>query len=154
MDTNFKNTGSSIDDPMRVITASRKWHYLMNPSWGGHSHAINEPSPVIVARQDKAPLYVIGAEFGNYGIAVFKTDNETMVKIKEFMALYGIIDIKMRMLKIPELLKIQGFPDNYILKGSQADQKKFIGNAVVPVIAKAITMANAEILKEVNKVAV
>lgn len=46
------------------------------------------------------------------------------------MSLYGIVDIKMRMLKIVELLRIMGFPDNYILIGTQADQKKFIGNAV------------------------
>ena len=48
------------------------------------------------------------------------------VKIKEFMALYGIVDIKMRMLNIHELKRIMGFPDNYVLVGTQADQKKFI----------------------------
>ena len=44
--------------------------------------------------------------------------------------MYGIIDIKMRMLKIIELLLIMGFPADYELIGTQADQKKFIGNAV------------------------
>jgi DNA (cytosine-5)-methyltransferase 1 len=52
------------------------------------------------------------------------------VKIRQFMAAYGIIDIKMRMLKIPELLRIQGFGEGYKLKGNQSDQKRFIGNAV------------------------
>ena len=28
--------------------------------------------------------------------------------------------------------RIQGFPEDYILKGNQADQKKFIGNSVQP----------------------
>ena len=46
------------------------------------------------------------------------------------MAEYGIIDIKMRMLKIGELKRIMGFPDTYILIGTQAEQKKYIGNAV------------------------
>lgn len=46
------------------------------------------------------------------------------------MAAYGIIDIKMRMLKIIELKRIMGFPEDYILVGTQAEQKKFIGNAV------------------------
>jgi DNA (cytosine-5)-methyltransferase 1 len=59
-----------------------------------------------------------------------------MKKIKEFMADNGIVDIKMRMLNIPELKRIQGFPEKYILKGTQTDQKKFIGNAVVPVVPK------------------
>ena len=53
------------------------------------------------------------------------------------MIIYGIVDIKMRMLKVPELLKIQGFPDNYKLIGTQADQKKFIGNSVVPHVVTA-----------------
>jgi len=53
------------------------------------------------------------------------------------MALYGIVDIKMRMLKIPELNKIMGFPEDYVLVGTQADQKKFIGNAVEVTIARA-----------------
>lgn len=51
-------------------------------------------------------------------------------KIKEFMAIYRIIDIKMRMLKVSELKKIMGFPEDYILVGTQSEQKKFIGNAV------------------------
>lgn len=37
------------------------------------------------------------------------------VKIKEFMALYNIIDITMRMLKIDELKLIMGFPKDYEL---------------------------------------
>ena len=53
-----------------------------------------------------------------------------MRKIKEFMAAFGIIDIKMRMLKVIELKRIMGFPENYVLIGTQAEQKKFIGNAV------------------------
>ena len=53
----------------------------------------------------------------------------------------------MRMLKISELLKIQGFPSNYILKGTKNEQKKFIGNAVVPIMAKAIANANHNALR-------
>ena len=64
-----------------------------------------------------------------------------MVKIKEFMALYGIIDIKMRMLKIQELKRIMGFPDNYILIGTQAEQKKYIGNAVEVNMARCLCEA-------------
>ena len=59
-------------------------------------------------------------------------------KIKEFMTLYGIVDIKMRMLKIPELKKIMGFPEDYVLVGTQADQKKFIGNAVEVNMARVL----------------
>ena len=65
-------------------------------------------------------------------------------KIKEFMALYGIVDIKMRMLRIPELKKIMGFPEDYTLVGSQADQKKFIGNAVEVNMARVLCEALAQ----------
>lgn len=53
------------------------------------------------------------------------------------MAHYGIVDIKMRMFKIIELLKIKGFPPGYKLIGTQTDQKKFIGNSVVPAVVTA-----------------
>lgn len=75
-------------------------------------------------------MYLVQTETGELGIQIFETDSPTMIKIKMFMAAYGIIDIKMRMLKIPELLRIQGFGDGYILKGTQSDRKRFIGNAV------------------------
>ena len=51
--------------------------------------------------------------------------------------MYGIIDIKMRMLKIIELKKIMGFPEDYVLVGTQAEQKKYIGNAVEVNVARA-----------------
>ena len=64
-----------------------------------------------------------------------------MVQIKEFMALYGLVDVKMRMLKISELKRIMGFPANYKLVGTQAEQKKFIGNAVEVTMARVICEA-------------
>lgn len=73
-----------------------------------------------------------------------------MVKIKEFMALYGIVDIKMRMLRIPELKQIMGFPKDYKLIGSQADQKKFIGNAVEVNMARVLCEALCAKLIELN----
>ena len=130
MGTNYDNKPTSLFAPAPTVTASRKWSYLVNPSWGGCPTGTDQPSPVIVARQDKAPMYLVQTESGQLGIEIYETDSPCMVKIKEFMAAYGIIDIKMRMLKIPELLRIQGFGDGYVLKGTQADQKRFIGNAV------------------------
>ena len=66
------------------------------------------------------------------------------------MALYGIVDIKMRMLKIPELKRIMGFPRSYILIGTQADQKKFIGNAVEVNMARVLCEALAKKLHELK----
>jgi len=86
---------------------------------------------------DKMPPYLVATECGEIAIEVYDTDSPMTAKIKRFMAMYQIIDIKMRMLKIPELKLIMGFPKNYVLIGTQADQKKFIGNAVEVTIARA-----------------
>ena len=74
-------------------------------------------------------------------IRVDESDSSMMIKIKEFMALYGIIDIKMRMLTTEELKLIMGFPEDYVLIGTQAEQKKFIGNAVEVTIARKLCEA-------------
>lgn len=136
MPTNFDNKPKSLEEPSPTITANRKHHYLVNPQWGGYPQSVENPCPVIIARQDKAPLYLIELECGAAKIPVYDTDTVTMKAIKEFMAAYNIADIKMRMLRLLELLKIQGFPHDYKLEGSQADQKKFIGNSVVPIVVK------------------
>lgn len=64
--------------------------------------------------------------------------------------LYGIVDIKMRMLRIPELKKIMGFPEDYVLIGTQADQKKFIGNAVEVTQARKNTEALCKVLRKLR----
>ncbi len=136
MDTNFGNVGASVDAPSRVITANHKQHYLMNPQFASPGSSVEEPCFTLIARMDKRPPYLIVTESGNIAIRVFETDSPMMVKIKEFMALYGIVDIKMRMLMIDELKLIMGFPKDYVLVGTQAEQKKYIGNAVEVTIAR------------------
>jgi DNA (cytosine-5)-methyltransferase 1 len=149
MSTHFNNVGSSIEQPSPAITADRHAHYIINPSWGGNSGSIEEPCYVVIARQDKAPLYLITTiEVGPVAVPVYEDDCEWTIKLKEFMALYGIADIKMRMLKVPELKLIQGFPQNYVLLGSQADQKKFIGNSVHPKVPRMWLQAKSRRLVE------
>lgn len=137
MDTNFSNVGSSLDEPSRVITANRKHHYLMNPQFTSPGGSVESPCFTLIAKMDKRPPYLISTESGDFAIAVYEEDSPIMVKIKEFMAMYRIADIKMRMLRIDELKLIMGFPEDYVLIGTQADQKKFIGNAVEVTIARA-----------------
>lgn len=57
--------------------------------------------------------------------------------------MYGIVDICMRMLKVEELKRIMGFPDSYVLVGTQAEQKKYIGNAVEVNMSRALCEALA-----------
>jgi DNA (cytosine-5)-methyltransferase 1 len=60
-----------------------------------------------------------------------------MIELKKFMRENGIADIYMRMLKVIELKRIQGFPDDYILTGPLDKQKKHIGNSVETGVVKA-----------------
>jgi len=162
MNTNFNNIGSSLDQPAQTITANRKWHYLMNPQYKSAGSSLDNPCFTLIARMDKAPAYLIEAntegEFapfirhqGNTLIyEIYANDSEIMVKIKEFMALYGIIDIKMRMLNIPELKMIMGFPKDYILIGTQAEQKKFIGNAVEVNMSRVLCETTAKAVMRYN----
>lgn len=144
VDTQFNNAAHSVEQPLPTITANRKHHYLMNPQYMNSGGSVDKPCFTLIARMDKAPAYLVTTEDGYVAIEVLETDSEFTVKIKEFMAMYGIVDIKMRMLKVNELLKIQGFPDDYVLHGSQADMKKFIGNSVVPLVVKAMAEALVE----------
>ncbi len=141
MNTAFSNIGSSIDEPFQTITANRKWHYLMNPQFNSAGGSVDNPCFTLIARMDKMPPYLVTTESGQVAIEIYETDSPMTRKIKEFMAMYGIVDIKMRMLRISELKRIMGFPENYVLVGTQADQKKFIGNAVEVTQAKKNTEA-------------
>jgi DNA (cytosine-5)-methyltransferase 1 len=137
-----KGTPSSVNTPAPTLTTNPKHHvvacYLMNPQYFSAGGSIDDPCFTLIARMDKMPPYLIQAETGELAIVSENTDTPAMQKVKEFMALYGIIDIKMRMLRIPELKRIMGFSDSYTLIGTQAEQKKFIGNAVEVTMAKAL----------------
>lgn len=153
IDQQYGNSSAiSIDQPVGTITTVPKFslvkakNYILNPAWGGNNGSVDNPCCTVVARQDKAPLYLVSTQLGQISIPVYKDDSETMIKIKEFMVLYGIFDIKMRMLNINELKKIQGFSENYILVGTQTEQKKFIGNAVEVKQAKSLTAAHYQAL--------
>lgn len=143
MDTQFKNTGKSVDDPSGVITANRKYHYLVNPQYGSKGGSIDDPCFTLIARTDKSPPQLVSIENSDvlFGIAIYESDTEIMKKIKYFMAHYGIADIKQRMLKIVEMKRIQGFPEDYILHGTQQEQKRGIGNSVEVFVGKALFKA-------------
>ena len=150
MNTAFSNIGSSIEQPSQTITANRKWHYLMNPQFNSAGGSVNNPCFTLIARMDKMPPYLVATESGRVAIEIYETDSPMTRKIKEFMALYGIVDIKMRMLRIPELKRIMGFPEDYVLVGTQADQKKFIGNAVEVTQARRNTEALCKVLRKLR----
>ncbi len=147
---------SSIDSPNPAVLTNPKQkivtclQFLMNPQFASPGGSVESPCFTLIAKMDKRPPYLISTESGNFAVAVYKTDSPIMVKIKEFMALYRIVDIKMRMLKILELKLIMGFPADYVLLGTQADQKKFIGNAVEVTIARSWCVALCDAVKQLK----
>lgn len=144
---------TSIDQPCPAVLTTPKQkivspQYLMNPySFKSDGGSIDKPCFTLIARMDKMPPYLISTDEG-IGIKIFDDDTPMTCKIKEFMAAYGIIDIKMRMLKIAELKRIMGFPENYTLIGTQAEQKKFIGNAVEVNMSRVLCEALSKRLKK------
>ena len=133
-------------DKISLVTVKR---FLLNPQYKSAGGSIDKPCFTLIARMDKMPPYLVEASTQSdelpdfiiptaegYTYCIYDTDTPMMVKIKEFMALYGIVEITMRMLKVPELKKIMGFPEDYVLVGTQAEQKKYIGNAVEVTIAR------------------
>lgn len=133
--------------PKMKLVSVEQSQFLMNPSYRSKGGSIDAPSFTIVARMDKTPPYLVTTKQGETAIVIYESDSEPMRRIKEFMAIYGIVDIKMRMLNIPELKRIMGFGDDYTLIGTQTEQKKFIGNAVECHMSQALCEALAQ---EVN----
>jgi len=130
MDTQYKNNAKSLSYPAPVVTADRHHFYLMSHQFNNQGMSIEQPCCTVIARQDKKPLYLMALNMGKNRIPQKDNDTYTMDKLKQLCNMIGIVDIFMRMLLIEELLRIQGFGDNYKLKGTKAEMKKFIGNAV------------------------
>ena len=51
---------------------------------------------------------------------------------------------KIRGIVVDELKAIQGFPKDYVLIGTQTEQKKYIGNAVHPKMARVLFENSAQ----------
>lgn len=134
--------------PKLNLVSAHKWHYLVNPQFASEGSSVDRPCFTLIARMDKKPPYIVTAETGPT-ILIYDNDSPMTVRIKEFMAMYGISDVRMRMLNITELKRIMGFPGDYVLVGTQTEQKKYIGNAVETHVATALCVS---IAREINRV--
>lgn len=135
-------------DRLSLITADQ---FILNPQYSSSGGSIDKPCFTLIARMDKMPPYLVSAEKGKFSIVVYESDTPAMRKIKEFMAMFGIVDIKMRMLNVGELKRIMGFGSEYTLIGTQAEQKKYIGNAVEVNMSRALCVALYSELNQLTK---
>ena len=126
-----------------LVTVEKRETLLLNPQYNWPMYGTDKPCPTIIARQDKRPMYSVTTNYGNGMITDSGNDSETMKELKSFCRENGIMDVKMRMLKIEELLTIMGFPRNYILVGTSSEKKKYIGNAVECGMARHLMQALA-----------
>lgn len=114
----------------------------------GKNIGVDGPAPTLTTKDRVAVVLPHSAEQCIPACEISPEDTPAMCRIKEFCALYGIVDITMRMLRIAEMKRIQGFGDDYVLVGTQEEQKKYLGNAVVTQVATAMCEALAGALTE------
>ena len=153
-------THTSVNTVAGSITTIPK-HKLTSVQWtfdtqfSNTGRSIESPAQTLIARMDKKPIYLVSTNTSSLNHKEIKTtDSDIVVKIKTFMIQHGISDIKMRMLHVSELKTIQGFPSGFKLTGTKTNQLKFIGNSVVPDMAKALVNANYQSLIKLNSQAV
>ena len=147
-------TSTSLDSVADTITTVPK-HKLVSAQWivdtqySNQGRSIDRPGQTLIAKMDKKPLYLISAnpKAINDQRKEMLGDSDAVKKVRKFMRENSILDIKIRMLHVSELKAIQGFPDDFKLTGTKTNQLKFIGNSVVPIMAKALVESNYESIK-------
>lgn len=136
IDRQFGSGGhSSVNHPVGTLLTTPKTNlctaFIVNPQYSNTGNSVHKPAPTVIATQKSRPLSLALATYaGSPKWNILPGDSAAMIKLKIFMRENGISDIYMRMLKVLELKRIQGFPDNYVLLGSDEKKKKFIGNSV------------------------
>ena len=165
--TDFNRVGTSMEEPSSTLTASRHYPYLAQPQvneapahegewlldnkFGNTGRPLTQPGPTLLTGDHHylaQAQHAAAVEPKNWQFQ--DDDSETMRLIRLFLRAYNLSDVLLRMLMVKELLAIQGFPADYVLKGSSTEQKKFIGNSVPPKMSQRITEALYEALQQAD----
>lgn len=143
---------SSIDSPAPTLTTKDRFQvvrpFLSSYYSPGINASVESPSPTLTTKDRVAVVLPKLTDDTRPVWEIRSDDTPAMRRIKEFCALYGIVDVTMRMLRISEMKRIQGFGDDYVLVGTQEEQKKYLGNAVVTQVATAMCEALASAISE------
>ncbi len=147
-----KNAVSGLDKPCNTITTSNRIskidvdnHFILKKHSGKHQvQSINEPLHSILTHDGKQLVSINHETFGESELR-HKERREFFEKyLPEYntdFLMFAVRDIKMRYLNSRELADITGFHPNTELGRSETLRKKHIGNAVPPVLAKTIILA-------------
>lgn len=143
---------SSIESPAPTLTTKDRFQvvrpFLSAYYSPGINASVESPSPTLTTKDRVAVVLPKLTDDTSPVWEIRSDDTPAMRRIKEFCALYGIVDVTMRMLRISEMKRIQGFGDDYVLVGTQEEQKKYLGNAVVTQVATAMCEALASAISE------
>lgn len=116
-------------------------------------NAVDEPLRTITSQGNKAGLVYAfltsyygcerdGAAVDRPVRTITGVDRHGLVTVEVDGATYALVDIGLRMLSPRELARCQGFPDGYVLTGTQSNQVARIGNSVPPQVVTALVRAN------------
>jgi DNA (cytosine-5)-methyltransferase 1 len=119
---------AAVDEPLRAIVAGGNHAFLV------YSFLVKYFGTAIGQAVDE-PLHTI-TEKDRFGVVTVEIDGMT----------YVMVDIGMRMLTPRELARCQGFPDSYLLTGSNTNQVAKIGNSVSPQPAMALVKENFSVV--------
>lgn len=101
------------------------------------SHVLQRHSPGFLGRIRNTP--VGSSAYANYGDAWFRLPpDEPARTVKENHGGVFLHYARDRVMTPRELARLQSFPDSYLFCGSKGDILKQIGNAVPPLLAKAL----------------
>ena len=134
-ENNYKTVGNAIEKYMSIENNKEI------------NHIITTHSPEMTQRLKEIP---IGKSlYGNYSDAWKKVDwNKPSCTVKENHGGVNVHPILNRVMTPRELAALQSFPDDFIFKGSKKWQLVQIGNAVPPLLGKAVGLAIMKGLKE------
>lgn len=147
---------SGVDEPNRAVTAQGN-HAAIVTAWllknnaGSFGQSPEDPLHTVTTGGRFAAVYAWLMKY--FGTAVGQPcddplhtvtgkDRFGVVTVTVEGQRYVIADVGMRMLTPRELARAQGFPDDYELTGSKANQVAKIGNSVCPVMAEVLVRAN------------
>lgn len=146
---------SSVDEPIGTVT-TQDHHSLVAPfvmsyySREDASSSIHAPVPTVVTEPRHALVSYIMTYYGNGGVSSIDAPCPT-VTTKAHHALVSsetpkVEDCYLRMFTIDELRRAMGFPDGYILMGTQHEKNTMLGNAVTPPAMEQIVTRLVEAL--------
>lgn len=155
-----RNAARDLDSPSPTIPCQSRLYlcvpFILPYSYGNQPQDPYQPLSTIMAKRDK---YLCVAQFlektyrSQHNVQSLDSPLGTITTVPKFRLISGllvdwrIVDIRMRMLTVEELLAAQGFPPDYQMplrrdgEINASKAKKYIGNSVPPNLCELLTHA-------------